>query len=127
MKILSLLFVSLIALSAKAAPSGQAELVIYPDYGTGFYSTDIRQEGNMILGNTFLGNNGLVNLQIMNGKYQGSTGGNGLTSLTCTETSCSGFISGGSTDLSMANGGFQGTINSNIANMKRTATSIEIN
>ncbi len=127
MKTLATIFVSLIALSAQAAPMGQAELVIYPDFGNGVYTTDIRQEGNKILGNTFLGNSGMVNLQVMSGKYQGATGGAGLTSLTCTETSCSGFINSGSTDFKIANGGFQGTINSNLASMKRTAKGIEIN
>lgn len=126
MKLLTVLCLSTVALAAQAAPTGTAELVIYPDYDSGYYSTDLRQEGNKILGQTSLGNNNLVNLQINEGKYEGSTG-NGLTSLKCSATNCSGFISGGSADFTINESGFKGTVDSNLANLTRKNGDITIN
>src|SRR5665213_456834 len=96
MKTLAVLCLSLIALGSQVrASEGNTDLVIYPDNQGGYYETNIRQEGNTILG-TSMGS--MVNLKVQDGKYQGPTGP-GLTSLTCANGKCSGFINSGSFDM----------------------------
>jgi hypothetical protein len=111
-------------LSQARASDGRAEIVIYPSGPGGFYSTDIRQEGNKILGNSMSGN-GLVNVQITENKFEGPSG-EGLTNLTCDEKGCSGFINSQSSDLHGDVNALQGDIGGLLVNLKRTATTITV-
>lgn len=84
---------------------GRMTLTVHPARASGFYVTEIRQEGNRILGHTSFGANSLVSLKLMpgssagagNSKYSGIAGGDGFTDLECVPDKCDGTIGGRST------------------------------
>ena len=116
MKTLAVLCLSLIALGSQArASEGNADLVIYPDNQGGFYETNIRQEGNTILGSSM---GASVDLLVHEGIYQGPTGP-GLTSLACTNGKCTGFINSASFDMTTGENGFTGNISAGTLGLVR--------
>jgi hypothetical protein len=76
---------------AREAASGRIHLVVHSTHGT--YTTDVRQEGEEILGISSFGDDGSVNLGISHGNYTGSAGA-GFIDLQCENGHCAGLYDG---------------------------------
>lgn len=130
MKILGLLSVFL-AFSAQAEDgrvSGRASLTIWPSYSSGYYSMEVRQEGDKIIGQTSFGRNSMVSLTVQEGKYTGVAGGDGMTDLECKANECKGLVGGKSTRFKIDenSGAVKGALNFNRLRVERTEDSITI-
>ncbi len=136
MKVFLTLIISLVALTlnvSAAEVSGRAYLTVMPQTSAPLV-TDIRQEGDKVLGMTDFGSVGLVNLLISSKTYRGVAGGNSLTSLACVDGKCQGVIGGRSANFTSklvetSSGDevqVEGSLNFNQVHAKRSATSIEI-
>jgi hypothetical protein len=85
-----------LGLSAQAANSTGTVTIVFTPLNVsqnGVLETDLRQEGDQILGNTSVTDNGFINLTVKDGNYAGFTGKN-LTNLNCNAAGCDGFING---------------------------------
>jgi hypothetical protein len=120
--VLALSFSAQANLEKPTGETGRVTIVFTPTTANGdVVETDLRQEGNQILGNSSI-MDGIINLTIADGKYEGPTG-HSLTSLKCTSVECDGFINGVGVNLSnktmmddhsMSTVETSGTVNSSI-------------
>jgi hypothetical protein len=101
-KLLALAILSL-SLSASAAEVSRLSLVVYPDHGDGFYSTDVKFDGTKVTGQTSFGSNSMVSLTLKDGVYQGLAGGDGFTRIKCDAGTCSDSVGGRGANFTYVN------------------------
>lgn len=119
---------TLLSVSASAAEvTGRASLTLWMDRESGPYNSEIRMEGNTVLGHSSLGRSGMFSLKAQNGGWKGFAP-TGRVQISCEAEECRGTVSSNTTRASVRDSGasIEGVMNHNRFTVDRTATEIRI-